>query len=215
MPWNRFPGIPIQELNEPLVDLAGYPFVLEPVYYRQGVSDNPRMFARERIAEKLVTAQEKLGGYRFKIWDAWRPRVVQANIYHRYWDEIAAAHPEWGADQLKRSVETFVAQPLDPNRIPPHATGGTVDLTLVDGLGRELNMGTGFDHFGPESASDYFERDPGDGAVRDNRRRLREAMVGQGFRPDDEEWWHYDYGNQLWAATVGEPFAFYGETAPE
>ena len=45
-----------------------------------------------------------------------------------------------------------MSPPDQIERIPPHATGGTVDLTLVDENGKELDMGTEFDFFGPETA---------------------------------------------------------------
>jgi D-alanyl-D-alanine dipeptidase len=206
--------IAIRESKDPLIDLSHYPFVLQPVYYRQGLSDTPRMLVRKTVAEKLVSAQKNLAGCRFKIWDAWRPRDVQNNIYRKFWAELSTEHPNWDEERLKFEVGTFVTLASDPRRIPPHATGGTVDLTLVDTSGEELDMGTPFDHFGPESYSDFFEKNDLNKAMRDNRRLLRNAMAAQGFRVDVEEWWHYDYGNQLWAVSTGESTAFYGEASP-
>ena len=72
-------------------------------------------------------------------------------------------------------------------------------------------MGTEFDHFGPRAAAMYFEEPGRDERIRDNRRLLREAMLSEGFRQDEDEWWHYDFGNQIWAATFDKPFAIYGE----
>jgi zinc D-Ala-D-Ala dipeptidase len=40
-------------------------------------------------------------------------------------------------------------------------------------------------------------------------------MLAEGFRWDADEWWHYDYGNQLWAVHYHKPFAIYGEASPE
>ena len=39
----------------------------------------------------------------------------------------------------------------DPRRGSPHSRGAAVDLTLLDGAGRELDMGTPFDAFTPLS----------------------------------------------------------------
>ena len=39
----------------------------------------------------------------------------------------------------------------DPRRGSPHSRGVAVDLTLIDGDGRELEMGTRFDAFTPLS----------------------------------------------------------------
>ena len=207
----RFEHIPIQECGEPLLDLEDFGFLVEPAYYKAGLSDNSRLFARQRVIEKLLKLQEQFKGLRFKIWDPWRSRVVQGNIYQKYWNELAGAHRDWDEEKLKIEVGKFVTAPSNPNRIPPHSTGGAIDLTLVGPDGVELDMGTGFDHFGPEAASDYFEAGGRDQKIRNNRRLLREAMLSQDFRADSDEWWHYDFGNQLWAAEKGRPCAIYGE----
>ena len=39
-------------------------------------------------------------------------------------------------------------------------------------------------------------------------------MIAEDFRFDDDEWWHFDFGNQLWAATLNKAFAIYGECIP-
>ncbi|MEU7836106.1 M15 family metallopeptidase [Nonomuraea sp. NPDC049129] len=95
--------------------------------------------------------------------------------------------------------------------MPHSATGGAVDLTLVDAYRRELDMGTPYDHFGPESAALYFEDNAWNTIARSNRRILRDAMTGAGFRCDADEWWHFDFGNQIWAAHFSASVARYGE----
>lgn len=207
----KFEQVPIQECGEPLVDLAQFNFELDPAYFKAGLSDDPALYARQQVVQKLLRLQDQLDGNRFKIWDPWRSRIVQGNIYQKYWDELATANPGWDEDKLKIEVGKFVTAPNNPNRIPPHATGGAIDLTLVGPDGKELDMGTIFDHFGPEAASAYFEEPGRDTRIRDNRRLLREAMLSEDFRPDVDEWWHYDFGNQLWAAEKERPFAIYGE----
>ncbi len=207
-----FENIPIKDNGEPLLDLAHYPFVLEPAYFQLGLSTDPRLFSRKTIADKLLAIQESFAdGTRFKIWDAWRPRTVQNTIFQRYWIKITAAHPDWSEALVRRKVEKFVTRAEDPSRIPPHASGGAIDLTLVNASGKELPMGTVFDHFGAAAASLYFEKPESDKRIRDNRRMLREAMIAHEFRFDEDEWWHFDYGNQLWAAALNKPFAIYGE----
>ena len=209
---SAFENIPIKESGEPLVDLANYPFLIEPVYYQRGLTSNPRLFSRQTIADKLSAIQKTFeGGIQFKIWDAWRPRFVQRIIFQSYWNKIAAAHPDWSESLVRQKVEKFVTRAEDPVRIPPHASGGAVDLTLVDASGKELSMGTAHDYFGKEAESFYFETPGRDKQYRENRRVLREAMVSHGFRFEKDEWWHFDYGNQLWAAALDKPFAIYGE----
>ncbi|MBI4363699.1 MAG: D-alanyl-D-alanine carboxypeptidase family protein [Candidatus Doudnabacteria bacterium] len=192
-----FESVAIKENNEPLVDLNKYPFILEPVYFKQGFADSDKMLLRLSVAEKLLTIQKKLKRYRFKIWDGYRPRRVQKNIYDKY------------VVELKDQTETFITSADNPARVPPHATGGAADLTLVDEVGAELNMGTKFDHFGPEAAAFYF--DGKNDIVSENRKILREALIVEDFRYDADEWWHFDYGNQLWALELKKSYAIYGE----
>ncbi len=204
-------SIPIRDNNEPLVDLAIFDFVLEPRYFRTGLTAERRILLREGAAEKLVTAQQSLGNYKLKIWDGYRPRGVQDALYRKYFDHLRAQHPEWPQEKIETEATIYIASASDQAIIPPHATGGAVDLTLVDANGQELDMGTGFDFFGPAARSRYFDEHSIDQTVQNNRKLLREAMEAAGFHEYQEEWWHFDYGNQLWAFDLGKPFAIYGE----
>ena len=207
----KFEDVPVHECGEELVDLSKYGFVLEPAYYNQGLSTEPRMFLRKSVADKLLEIQQGLGGYKFKIWDGFRPRVGQQAIYEKFWKELSENHPEWDEEKLKMEVGVFVTAPNNPNRIPPHATGSAVDLTLVDTEGKELNMGTVFDYFGHEAMPLYFEENSGNSVAAQNRKMLRGAMLSAGFGGDKDEWWHFDYKNQKWAVELGYPEAIFGE----
>ena len=210
----RFESIPIRDRGEPLVDLGGYPFDLDPVYADRGWSADPRLYLRRNVADRLARVQESWRGrYRFRIWDAYRPRAVQQAIYAAYERTLAQANPQWDAARLREETQRFVTRATDPARIPPHATGGAVDLTLLDAAGTELDMGTAFDHFGPEAAPDHHEPPHGDPVVRANRRRLIRALADAGFTVDETEWWHFDCGNQSWALRRRAGSARYGKAA--
>jgi len=207
-----YQNIPIQENNEPLIDLSKFNFILEPSYFNQGFAKDKRIFLREGVAKKLDEIQKNLKIYKFKIWDGFRPRTVQNVIYDKLYNEFKSKHPDWSQEKLEFEVGAFITPAKEPDRIPPHATGGTIDLTLVDATtGDELNMGTGFDYFGPEASSDYFDKNSINETVKQNRILFREAMFSKEFVQYTEEWWHFDYGNQLWALSLNKPFAIYGE----
>ena len=194
-----------------MVDLSEYDFILEPKYFQLGLSPTPAMYLREGIVQKLLKIQKSLAPLRLKIWDAFRSRDVQNNIYQKYWKEFKSAHPDWDDAKLALEVGKFVSPPYQTERIPPHATGGTVDLTLADANGDELDMGTEFDFFGPEAQPKYFETHGGNPEAAKNRKNLHAAMLAEGFTSDEDEWWHFDYGNQMWAYKSNKPSAFYGE----
>lgn len=215
MPLNLddYQSIQIKENNEPLVDLNLSNFLLEPAYFNQGFSTEERIFLRKEVVKKLTLIQKGLQLYKFKIWDGFRPRSVQNKIYKEFWRDLKDKNPEWNDGRLAIETRVFASNGEDFSKIPPHVTGGAVDLTLVDFNGKELEMGSVFDHLGPESHSLYFEKSSLNIVARENRRLLREAMLAGGFSCYADEWWHFDYGNQWWAANLDKPSALYGEVS--
>lgn len=204
-----YEAVPINECHEPLVDAAAT-FTIDATYFKQGLTTDCRILMRKSVVQKLIAIELKLIDYKFLIWDGYRSRETQSAIYNRYWTELHTQHPDWNNDRLAVEVGTFVTKSSE-KRIPPHTTGGAVDLTLLTKAGRQLDMGTKFDYFGPEAAALYFEENRTNPVVQHNRKILREAMQAEGFRIEPEEWWHFDYGNQLWATTMHKPYALYGE----
>lgn len=129
-------------------------------------------YLRKEAAEALRAVQKELHekGLSLKIFDAYRPYAVTVEMWELIHDE------------------RYVA---DPSRGSGHNRGIAVDVTLVNELtGRELNMGTGFDHFS-DTAHHSFQGLP-EGVI-SNRNLLRAIMEKHGFRPLETEWWHYSF----------------------
>ena len=85
--------------------------------------------------------------------------------------------------------ERYVANPAKGSG---HNRGLAVDLTLIKD-GKEVNMGTGFDHF-TDTAHHSFKALPAD--VIKHRQLLRSTMEKHGFRALETEWWHYSWPNE-------------------
>jgi D-alanyl-D-alanine dipeptidase len=126
---------------------------------------------------------------------------------------------------VRREVGRFWAPPNpDPTAPPPHSTGAAVDLTLADRCGRPVAMGSAIDAIGAVSAPDHFQHVAAacsDAGERDqallfhgHRRLLQEAMHAAGFAQHPAEWWHFSWGDQLWAWRRGQPRAVYGRVGP-
>lgn len=172
-----------------------------------------RCLMRKEVYERLLKAQESLPeGYFIRVWDAWRPFKLQEELYYVYRERIIKEFRLQGLseEEQNREISNFVALPNPaPERVPTHTTGGALDVTLIDGEGRELDMGTAFDAFTPEAYADYYEKEevavkPEYEKIRRNRRMLYDAMLGAGFTGISSEWWHFDYGDRLWAQHTGE-----------
>lgn len=162
---------------------AGWPHAIPGAWLRPEV--------RDRLLAAVADLPEPFG---LAIWDAWRDPRLQAALHDRVYQDSTLA-------------PGFVAYPdPDPRRCPPHATGGTVDLTLT-WEGHPLALGTGFDAFVPEAAAAALEPD-GPTLARDLRRLLARAMSSAGFVGHPQEWWHWEYGTRYWAAVTGNPVRF-------
>lgn len=190
---------PLVEISPPVATLSvyarsGWPYAVQSALLRRGVAD------------QLATAAGWLpDGFGLVVWDAWRDPRLQAELYRVAYQDLTL---EPG----------FVNPPeVDPATPPPHATGGTVDLTL-SWAGLPLHLGTAFDAFIPAARTTFFESAAASGseglAVRNLRRLLRRVMTDAGFVQLDCEWWHFEYGTRLWAAVHGRRPLF-GAIAPE
>lgn len=74
-----------------------------------------------------------------------------------------------------------------------HSRGSTIDLTLVDENGKELDMGSAWDYFGEKS---WLSDTSISKLAQSNRKYLRDIMIKYGFKPYNEEWWHFTLKNE-------------------
>ncbi len=205
-------GIGIEGVEEEIVSLGALGIRCDSQYYKQGIRGSyPDCYARKSVAERLLTAQSYLPeGIYLKIYDAYRPVMVQQSIWDKFRAEIAAEHPEYSEEELDKSTMRFVARPtLERALLPLHSTGGAVDLTLVYEDGEELDMGCCFDCFRELAAAAYFETNNENLTARENRRLLCSVMQRAGFTSLPSEWWHFDYGTRFWAKLSGREKALY------
>ena len=192
-------AIVIIECGEPLVAVTSIGCVNG---YRAvgwvGTDDVVRL--RARVIEKLRAVEAALpGGFGLAIYDGWRSPVTVRALYEHYYGTDSTLEPG------------FLADPDDETVAPPHQTGGAVDLTLA-WKGTPLSLGTAFDDFTPRAHLRALENEPG--LARDLRRLLHHALGAEGFVPFDQEWWHYSWGDQAWAAATGAGHAIYGAVNP-
>lgn len=126
---------------------------------------------RPELAERLVAAQGLLRhfDFRLKIWDAYRPREAQAELWRASHNNDYVADPDSGAGSL-------------------HGWGIAVDATLADRLGHAVEMPTDFDDFTPAASWSYLGPRV---AVRQHLRLLQMVMRDAGFYGLRSEWWHF------------------------
>jgi zinc D-Ala-D-Ala dipeptidase len=154
----------------------------------------PRCLLSQAAAAALAEVARDLSsrGLHVKVFDCYRPTRAVMNFVR--WarnlkDTVGKA--EFFPDVDKRTLfrDGYIASQSG------HSRGSTIDMTLANDDGRELDMGTPFDFFSPKSS-------PADPTVTPeqhaNRMLLAAAMRRRGFRPYGKEWWHF--------TLRGEPF---------
>jgi len=179
----------------PLVDVSKlHPaFILDVRYataenfFGKKVYPVARCLLRPEPAQKLLRAYSYLSahhhGLRFVLKDCYRPASIQFIL----WDAVK------GTPKSK-----YVANPYSRTG-SMHSYGAAVDLTLADWSGKELDMGTPYDHLGelaePRKEQQFLKQGKLTQEQINNRLKLRDAMVyGGGFKSIPNEWWHFDDG---------------------
>ncbi len=181
------------------------------------------LYVRKSVGDALLAVNARLAGAGLELYlfDAWRPQAVQRH-FHDVWFPawLRQRAPHLDGQELVDEVEKYWAAPSEGDASPsPHSTGGAVDLTLrFKATGQPLFMGGLFDDVTEDAWTDAFEHKPAismsDEEARANRRLVYWVMSEAGFANNPTEWWHYSWGDQMWAKLRGEPAALYGGCDP-
>ncbi|ASD63148.1 M15 family metallopeptidase [Bdellovibrio bacteriovorus] len=134
--------------------------------------------AYEMFMKACAVLREKHPDLQFLIWDALRPRSIQAQFY----DHLAGT-----------PFQSYVAAPY-PGSL--HNFGMAMDLSLQNKDGTPLDMGTGFDDFRdlaqPKLEQQFLQSGELTEVQLQNRLLLRSLMEDQGFKVLEHEWWHFN-----------------------
>jgi D-alanyl-D-alanine dipeptidase/L,D-peptidoglycan transpeptidase YkuD (ErfK/YbiS/YcfS/YnhG family) len=138
------------------------------------------------VALRAASADLRRKGYTLKIFDAYRPAAAVRHFMR------------WARDPADVKNKARFYPDVDKSRLVElgyvaeksgHSRGSTLDLTLIDmKTGREVDMGSSFDHFGEISHHGAKLITP---QQRANREILRSVMDAHDLKPLPTEWWHY------------------------
>lgn len=164
--------------DEAFVKISSYiPTLRQELFYAtannftgQVIYDFEDAYLRYGTVKKLIAVSEDLAelGLYLKIWDGFRPVSAQFKLWEVCPDSTYVANPNVGYSS--------------------HSRGNTVDVTLVDANGQELEMPTGFDDFSSKADRDYSDCSE---VSANNAKLLEILMEKHGFTGYFGEWWHY------------------------
>lgn len=210
--WKHIENISIFESNELLLAVPNTQNLKQfPIYFDSNINHAINIcVARQSVIQKLQQAADLLPNHLgVLVLDAWRSSAVQKALQEKIGDNIKTIYPHLSVDEQQQLLSDFVA-PVQADFISPHLTGGSVDITLFNRETNEwLDMGAGFDEPTERSYTHFYEDQPTHPACQ-NRRLLYSVMSLVGFSNLPTEWWHFDYGNSLWAYYKQRSHAIYG-----
>ncbi len=204
----RWQKIYIEENNEILVPIQETEKIkILPIkdLYR------PSILVRKNIYDRLLTASSFLPeGYYFGIIEGYRSIEQQQKSWDRTIEKIKKEFPAWSTEKIIHEASLVSAR---PNILANHNCGGAIDLTLLDTNGNQYDMGTLY----PNENTNMNERKKFPMYAKNisqeqkrNRAILRNAMTSAGFVYYPGEWWHYCYGDRMWAVYSRRKECVYG-----
>lgn len=209
-------GLPVSEIKKVIVNENREPLVEIVESDRVKLLKDHKYlspYLRKSALELLYKATDNLpSGYKLLIVTAYRPIWMQHELWRRRLRQMAKAHPFQMIFQYKRWRKE-ASRYTSPPGGSSHQSGGAMDLTIIDNQSNQLDMGTNLtDAYGIKvhTENNLITEDQ-----RKNRKILYDAMTRAGFVNYPLEWWHYCYGDRMWAAYTSKGECFYGAITDE
>lgn len=177
--------------------------------YRDFIAEHPEykgVYVRSELALRLQTAANALDDrYRLVIRAGHRPIEVQRRILKDCSDEYKADNPGTTDEEALEHAREFVSDP--ELTLPPHVCGAAVDVDVLDTVtGELLDFGSKLND-DTEASFLYYPHLTDE--QKNNRLMLTTAMLDAGLASCMPEWWHFSYGDQVWAWFYGETHSLY------
>ncbi len=199
LPKSRWQSVTIIESNDPVVRI--YPSGKLKI-------SNPDVRARSRLIDMLQNAAESLpDNLCLQIIEGVRSMEDQKTAWDQSYAKMQVAYPDKDDEFWQTQTGLLVAR---PSPLANHNCGGAVDVQLLYKDSDEpVDMGTlpkaGFGYELTQMFSNKISE-----TQTQNRMILREAMEQAGFVWYPGEWWHYCYGDRMWAVYTNRTECFYG-----
>jgi D-alanyl-D-alanine dipeptidase len=179
------------------------------VRYRDYIATHPGydgVYVRSELSSRLYTAAEALDDkYQLVVRAGHRPIEVQKKLLIDCTKEYLEDNPGISADEALEHARTFVDDP--EITLPPHVCAAAVDVDVRDrSTGKLLDFGSKMNDDNEKSFLHY----PSIAEVeKSNRLMLLTVMLDAGMASCMTEWWHFSYGDQVWAWFYGETNSLY------
>ena len=159
---------------------------------------------RRVVRDKITACSQSLpDGLCLMVFEAFRPRARQWELWKPVFARITKDHPGWSHDQVYAETSRWVSPPDGFGS--GHQAGAAVDVKLAHADRTELEFGGAMKGLTGVAPTAW----PVCAEIRKNRDMLVKAMQATGMINYPDEWWHFSYGDRLWAEVTGRNEAFF------
>jgi D-alanyl-D-alanine dipeptidase len=188
---------------------------IEGQLYREYIETNPGyegLQLRGEVAKRLYKASQNLPVHlKLVLRAGHRPLEVQRKELMLNMQKYLAHNKGATQQEALLHARIFIDDPAI--KLPSHCCGAAVDVEVVDEKTNELlDFGC---LINTTSEAAYLHVDILNDEQKNNRMILLTAMLKAGFAPTFVEWWHFSYGDTVWAYFYEEPKSLYGLIEPD
>ena len=128
------------------------------------------------------------------------------------WDDIVNKElqknptADTSSEEFIALCDKFVANPYRQGS--GHQSGAAIDISLANDKGEEYDMGGFVRQFDDTAEFDSLNLSK---KAQENRLILKKTLESVGFVNYPSEWWHYSFGDRLWAKLTGSKIAIFGK----
>jgi D-alanyl-D-alanine dipeptidase len=177
--------------------------------YRERHPEYDGVYVRSAVLQRLEEAAKSFNGtYKLTLHAGHRPIGVQKQLLQDVMHDYQKAHPAASDDEALAHARMYVSDPAI--KLPPHCCGAAVDVALFNtatnayvDFGSTMNEDSDVSHLHSDAINEQ---------QKENRLLLLNAMLGAGFASYYAEWWHYSYGDEIWAWFYHKDACLYGLT---
>jgi D-alanyl-D-alanine dipeptidase len=167
--------------------------------YADYISKHPEydgIYVRSELLKRVERAAQSLTKpHKLVIRAGHRPIAVQKRLLKECAADYKKDNPDVSDEEALEHARDFVSDP--DITLPPHVCGAAVDVEIIDSTtGKYLDFGSTMNDDNEKSflyCPDLTE------TQKANRLMLVKVMLNAGLASCKTEWWHFSYGDQLWA----------------
>ena len=177
--------------------------------FEPSIQKDYKYLVREDVRYKIGRISEKLNKDNKVLFirSGWRSYKHQQLLWINFFVLLRKKHPGKNRKEITEMVANFIAIGEESM----HVTGGAVDVLIYDLKNdRMMDFGTNDGNKITLTNKCYPYYPDISAEAKKSRSLLIDLFENEDFVCDIREYWHFDYGNVIWALETKKKYAIYG-----